>query len=411
MRTLYKRTARRGGVALAGSLLAGVVIACGSASAGARTATAANVTASQASKGPINVGGIFTDSPFPFGTDALNMTKAVFASVNADGGINGRKINFLPGNDSESTTTASQLVRKDAGSNVVAYVGSASFVDCSINGPYYEQHGIVSITAVGVPEQCYTNPNIASVEPSAYTQLTASLYYAYKYLHLRKQCLFQPLTPGAGPYVAAAVNAYEKETGNKLVIDDTSVPDTGTASSATLTPLLLQAKDAGCQSFFDGGINDTEASLLLSLAASQGMQKVTFLGVSISYDQSLAQTAAKYGVPFYAITSLYPFTSRSSKNAAFLAMAKKYKVNVTEFSADAYMSAEWLVSALEAIKGPITAKSVTAYFKAGHRWSNSMSPTPLVFGSGKVHQSEISKLTVVHLTKSGWKLSVFGMTD
>jgi branched-chain amino acid transport system substrate-binding protein len=392
-----------------GSLLAGVLIACGSASAGAKTATVAKAKASPASAGPINVGGLFTDSPFPFGTDAMNMTKAVFASVNAHGGVNGRKIVYYPGNDSESTTTAAQLVRKDASSNVVAYVGSASFVDCAINGPYYQQHNIVSITAVGVAEQCYTNSNIASVEPSPYKQLTASLYYGYKYLHLKKQCLFQPLTPGAGPYIAAAVNAYERATGNKLVIDDTSLSATGTASASTLTPLLLQAKDAGCQSFFYGGANATTASLLLSLAASQGMQKTTFLSVSISYDSSLAQTAAKYGIPFYAITSLYPFTQSSSANAAFLAMAKKYGVNVTEFSADAYMSAEWLVSALEAIKGPITAKSVMAYFKAGHHWANPMSPTPLVFGSGSGHQAVISKLTVVHLTKSGWKLALFGM--
>lgn len=411
MRSLHKRISR-GGVALTGSLLAVLALSILPAAAAAKGRAPHKKKAPAAQKGAITLGGLFTNAPFAFGTDALNMTKAVFADVNAHGGIHGRKIVFTGGNDSENTTTTRQLAQEYIGGGAVAMVGSASFVDCTINGAYYTQHHVVSITAVGVPEQCYTNPNIASVEPSPYTQLTASLYYAYKYLHKRKQCLFQPLTPGAGPYINAAVSAYEKATGNKLVIADTSIPasPSGSVSAANIDPLLIRAKVAGCQTFFYGGANEPTAALILGEMAKQGMQKVDFLTVSISYVQQLVGAAAKFGVPVYAITSLYPFTKPGPQTNAYRKLAKKYNVNITEFSADAYMSAQWLVSALKAIKGPITARSVEAYFKAGHRWSNPMAPVPLVFGKGSQHQAVISKLTVVKMTKGGWQLAKFGMT-
>ncbi|MGH9045445.1 MAG: ABC transporter substrate-binding protein [Acidimicrobiales bacterium] len=357
------------------------------------------------SSNPIVLGGIYTNTPIPFGADALAMSKAVFADVNAHGGIRGQQIRYMFGDDGGSNATAAADARQFVGAGAVAMVGDASFSTCGQNSGYYLQQNIVDIVAVGVDPLCYASPNIASVEPSPYLQLTASLYFAAKYLHVKRQCLFQPLTPGAGTAISNAIKAYEKAAHQTLTIKDTSLSTSGTVD---FTPLLLRAKLAGCQSFFYGGATDTIAHTLLQTAKTQGLSKLNMLLISISYTKQLAQTSESLGVPAYVTASLYPFTQVGKQNAGFRALAQKYHVNQTEFSLDAYVAANWVVSVLKSIKGPITRAKVTAAFKKGAAYKTPLSTAPLVFGPAKTHNALV-RPTIVQLTKNGWKLRLLGM--
>ncbi|MGH9044628.1 MAG: hypothetical protein ACRDVP_07340 [Acidimicrobiales bacterium] len=115
-------------------------------------------------------------------------------------------------------------------------------------------------------------------------------------------------------------------------------------------------------------------------AKTQGLTHTDFLLLSISFTKQLAATAAAFRIPTYSVASVYPFTSVSRKNAGFRALAQANHVNESDFSASDYVTMEWLVHALKAIKGPITRASATRYFKSKAAYATPVAPALLSSG-------------------------------
>lgn len=362
------------------------------------TSTAASPAAvDKSADGPIKLAGLFTKTPFPFGNDVEATVKEVFNEVNASGGVNGQKIEYESGDDGGNPTKAAQLARQFVGDGAVALVGSASFVDCGTNQAYYLQSNISSISGVGVDPFCYSSPSIDSIEPSPYTQVTAMLYFASTVLKDNKLCYFQPVTPGSTGAVVAAIDKFTKITGQKLTIDDHTIPTTETS----FTPELLRAKSAGCDAILYGG-GDTIASATLKTAKDQGMQNVDFLYVSVSYTPNLAKTAGGLGMKVYASSGLLPYTSGDPALADWQAVAAKAKANPTEFSECGYVAAKWIVSVIKSIPGKVTRDSLTKALQAGTPFQSPLVTAPLVFGPGKSHDRD-QGINVVQLKDGNWQ--------
>ena len=342
------------------------------------------------------IGGIFTDTPFPFGVDAQKTAQEVFNQVNAAGGIQGRKIQYETGDDAANPTKAAELARQFVGGGAVAMAGSASFVDCGTNQAYYIQSGILAVQSIGVDPFCYDSPNIVSVEVSAFSQITADLYYASQYLGDSRICLFQPLTPGTGTAIANAISDWSKITGKKLLISSDSLP----TNQSNYTPQVLRAKAENCDAVFYGG-DDVVAATILKTAQSQGMSNADFMFVSVSYTPQLAATAGKYGMKVYATTGVYPYTISSANNTAWRAVASAGKASQTAFAEAGYVSANWIVSVLKSIKGPITRASVTAALHSGSPYKTPLVAVPLVFGGGKTHDRG-QGINIVQMQQSTW---------
>ncbi|GAA2048604.1 ABC transporter substrate-binding protein [Catenulispora yoronensis] len=360
---------RKGAAILALALTAAVGLAgCSSDSKGG------------SSSGAIKIGGLFTLTPQAFGNDAQKMVQAVFDRANAQGGVNGHKIEYTSGDDAASPTTAAALVRKYVGDGAVAMVGSVSFVDCGTNHAYYQQQKIMAISAIGADPFCYSSPNIAPVNIGPFTSVTADLYYATKYLNAKKVCIFMAPTPGTKDAQAAAVDRWTKATGVTPTVFDSNVPLTET----NFTPYLLRAKDAGCDSIFRNG-SDTTGLSILKAAANQGMQNVNFLFDASSYTAQLASSASSLNMKVYLASEFEPYTSTSDANADWRSLAQANKINETAFTQGAYVSAEWILQVLKDIKGPITRDTVTAALKAGTPYNIPMVGSPLVFGPADAH--------------------------
>src|SRR5215218_16709 len=85
--------------------------------------------------GPIVLGSVNALSGPATFPEASAAAKAVFDRVNADGGINGRKIQYTRADDKADPATATQLARELVSTKkAVALVGGASLVDCDVNG-------------------------------------------------------------------------------------------------------------------------------------------------------------------------------------------------------------------------------------------------------------------------------------
>lgn len=332
------------------------------------------------SKGPIKLAGLFTLSPQPFGNDGLKMMKTVFDDLNAKGGINGRKIEYMTADDTGNPQKAAQLARQFVGDGAVAMVGDLSFVTCGTNRGYFEQQNILDIVAIGADPFCFSTPNITPVNIGPFTSVTADLYYATKFLENKRVCVFMAPTPGSKEAQAESVQRWTSITGQKPVVFDGSLPLTET----NFTPYLLRAKNAKCDALFRNGA-DTAGLAVLKAAKNQGMEDVDFLFDASSYTAELAKSASSLGLNVYLASEFEPYTEQSEANAGWRAMAEKGNVKQTAFTQGAYVSAQWIISVLKSIKGPITRESVTKALRAGKPFRLDMVGSPLVFGGGKAH--------------------------
>ena len=111
---------------------------------------------------PIKIGAIVGQTgPADFST-AAKAASALFDCVNANGGIDGRPIEYIVEDDAwnpENAANAAAKLVTDAG--VVGMAGSTSFVECGTNASFYEQNGVGVVAGVGVPRECFFSKNIA----------------------------------------------------------------------------------------------------------------------------------------------------------------------------------------------------------------------------------------------------------
>ncbi len=109
----------------------GLMLAAGAAQA--QVSCGAN-TGAAATGAPILVGGIHGNAAPGDFSASTQAAAAYFACVNANGGINGRPVEYLVENDQWNPELAAQAASKlitDKG--VVAMVGNGSFVEMAVN--------------------------------------------------------------------------------------------------------------------------------------------------------------------------------------------------------------------------------------------------------------------------------------
>ncbi|RYB99371.1 ABC transporter substrate-binding protein, partial [Ciceribacter ferrooxidans] len=83
--------------------------------------------------------------------------------VNANGGINGRPIEYLVEDDQWNPEVAAQVATKLVkDEEVVALVGNASFVAMGVNAKLYEEQGVMAMASGCAVAECFESKNIVS---------------------------------------------------------------------------------------------------------------------------------------------------------------------------------------------------------------------------------------------------------
>lgn len=364
------------------------------------TSLAACSGGSSGNQGPIVVGAVNSiTGPVSF-SDVAGAAQAVFDKVNADGGINGRKIEFKSQDDSGDPALSSQagrrLVDQD---NVVALTGSASMVDCSANAALYAQRGVVSITGTGVDPACFKSANIAPVNTGPFAAYQAMLTYASEDLKKQRVCAIILGLPGITEGYENSVAQWTKATGKKPVLVDTSV-----TFGNDPTPAILAAKSANCDAVVFNSIEQTVASFMATVH-QQGMEDLAWLTIGSSYtDAALAALQKQGTLGLYVNSEFLPYTTNDSALADWRKTLTDAKVPLTSLSIGGYLSAEYLVEVLKGIKGDITRESVTAAFKDLQPIKNPIVGMPFTFGTATAHAPNLTS-KVVQVTADGWKVS------
>ena len=330
---------------------------------------------------PIKVGNVSSLTGGALFPEASVAARAVFDRVNAGGGINGRPIQLIIEDDAGTPEGAAiagrKLVEQD---NVVAMVGSASTLECAVNSAFYAEQGVYSIQGTGVDPLCFLSSNISPVNTGPYAGITVSLYYASETLGLEDVCnvnLF--VIPDLAPAFDVAVERWEALTGKTLTLR---------VGAATLaddpTPLMLQARDAGCDAVVIDGV-EPHALAVGRAIESQGLSDIIWIGLTSYYTDSIASQLGSAGNGLRANSEFEPYGSDSPVLDDWRSLMTDAAVPLTSFAQGGYIAATIFAEALRGIDGEITRESVAEAMRTLEPYETPLLGTPYTFGPGETH--------------------------
>lgn len=186
------------------------------------------VSGDAATGDPIKVGSIQSRTgPDDFGSSGQG-AKAFFECVNANGGIDGRPVEFLIEDDQWTPDVASQAGAKLINDEqVVAMVGNASFVECGVNSPLYESEGVIAVYGTGVPRECFFSKNISAINAGPrMSSMGIAQYMQSEYDAKSMVCISQNI-PNTGEWVCTGLEEWGADAGVdvRTILHDPANPD------------------------------------------------------------------------------------------------------------------------------------------------------------------------------------------
>ncbi|GAA5161586.1 hypothetical protein GCM10023321_46050 [Pseudonocardia eucalypti] len=351
---------------------------------------------------PIVVGSVSALSGGATFPEASQAAKAVFDRANAQGGVNGHRIDYQIVDDKGDPATAASAARQVVSGGAVALVGGASLIDCQINARYYEQQKILSIAGIGVDATCFDSPNIGPANVGPFHDMTLTLLYGSQVLHLNNICALIEVAGNTLPAYQAAIQRWSDITGQKLHYLDATLP----YGASDYTPYIVKARQAGCKAVT---VNPVEPDSIgqLKAAEAQGWNDVTWLLLTSVYSTNYAEAITNAGAGVYVPAEFYPFTDANSPQTRdWRDLMTRNNIPLTSFSQGGYLAATYFLEVARGIRGDITRESVTTALHEMRPISNPMVGTPYVFGPGRAHNENTAGWPVKLLTGTNrWQLA------
>jgi len=335
------------------------------------------------SEGTIKVGAVSSLSgPLTF-PESSQAAQAYFDRVNSRGGVNGRKIQHVVVDDKGDPAAAAQAARQLVDrEQVVANVASASLLECSINAPYYEQKGLLSIQGTGVDPVCFNAPNISPVNTGPFTGLEVSLFFASDTLKRDKVCVIGAQVQGFDDAWKAVIADWSRKTGQTLVVSDFTVK-----AKDDLTPFVTKVKSAGCNAVAMA-LNDFQVIAAMKAAKTQGATEIAWIALSSAYSPKVATAVRSTGIPLYANAEFEPYIGATSPALDdWRSLLRGAGVQESSFAEGGYIAAKMFVAALETIKGDVTRAAVTAALHRMTAFRDPLVGSPLSFAPAARHNS------------------------
>lgn len=220
-----------------GALIAvGVVAIAGQAAA---AVTCGANTGQAATGAPIIIGGIYADGAPGDWSSSTDAAAAYFACVNANGGINGRPIEYSVENDQWAPEAAAQAAAKLVNDKkAVALVGNGSFIEMAVNAKTYADAGIMVMASACAISECFESSNIVSTNAG-------------------------PLPSDLG----AALYAQENLGAKNIACIGLNIPNNGIWSCQAVIDMMTKRGGTGSMALVNPGSPDVNSALLEAVAS------------------------------------------------------------------------------------------------------------------------------------------------
>ncbi|MCC0073900.1 MAG: ABC transporter substrate-binding protein [Rhodobacter sp.] len=238
---------------------------------------------------PIIVGGIYGDAAPGDWSSSTDSAAAYFRCVNANGGINGRPIDYRVENDQwnpEAAAQAAALLVNDT--PTVAMVGNGSFIEMAVNANTYEQAGIMVMASACAISECFETPNIVSTNQGPLPSNLGAAQYAQEELGAQHIACIGLNIPDNGVWSCQAVQDFMRSRGGDAtaVLINPGAPDVNSA--------LLEAMASGADTIL---INQPAgiALAILSAAEEQDLRdQYNWIAPTPLYDLSVPAAVGEY---------------------------------------------------------------------------------------------------------------------
>jgi branched-chain amino acid transport system substrate-binding protein len=361
----------------------------------AQAAPSCGLNNGQAATGePIKVGAIVGETGPDDFSSAADSAAAYFACVNANGGINGRPIEYIVEDDQWNPEVAVQvgtkLVRDD---QVVALVGSGSFVEMSMNAKLYEADGVMSMASACAVSECFESRNIVSTNEGPLPSSVGAAQWAVANLGSQNVVCIGINIPSVGQYSCGWTEKYMTSkglTGSSILLD---------LAAVDLNAAVLQAVASGADTVLVN-LPAALAAGFLKTVEEQGL-KENFKWISSTplYDADIPGLLGPGWVDVMHVNiELTPIdgTGEDAVNwrAIMDAYAKPEDPRDT-FSQSGYLSAKFFVEAmLELDPAAIDRATVTAAIKGIANKTSDLLCGPYYVGDAPTHMPNHANMMV-----------------
>lgn len=336
---------------------------------------------------PIVIGAITGQTGPDDFSAATKSANAYFDCVNANGGINGRPIQYEIEDDQWNPEVAAQLAAKlvkDQGA--VAMAGSASFVECGANADLYKAEGIISIAGVGVPRECFSAANYAATNAGPRVSTIAAAEYAGNVLGAKSFVCIAPNIPNVGPWACDGVKIWAESKGftaESILIDPASLD-----AASVVLQAAGYAPDAIVLSLPKGLMLP-----VLTAAEEQGMNEtIKFVSAASGYDLSVPATlGAAWDGKFWVNMEFNALGSDGADNQNWLAVMQAFApadAPRDTFSQAGYLAARVVTEAMLTLDpATISRETVTAALGQVKAFKSDIFCADWYYGAGAARQN------------------------
>lgn len=357
----------------------------------------------KASGKPILVGSIVGQTgpdDFSAGADAA---QAYFNCVNANGGINGRPIEFMMEDDQWNPEVAAQVASKlvkDKG--VVALVGNGSFVEMTVNAKLYEDNNVASVASACAVRECFEARNIASTNQGPVPSNITAVQWAVENLGTKSVACIGLNIPSNGVWSCGLVDQWLKET-----TGGTGYPVLMNPGAPDATSALLEALATGADTILMN-LPSGLAAAVLKVAKEQDLRdSYKWISPTPLYKQGMPEALGDYwSGKVHVSIELTPWDDAGPDAKRWLAVMDKYgraEDPRDTFSQAGFVSANIFVDTLLKMDpNKIDRANVTKALKAVKNYRTDLLCGPWYFGDNDFHQPNHASVMVT-ITKDGFK--------
>lgn len=361
-------------------------------------AAAAPAAWAQGSERPIRVGAVSAltgQAGFP---ESSRAAARYFDAINAAGGVNGRRIEYVSLDEGASPQTAAGAARRlVADPDVVALVGGSGLFDCPVNAATYAAAGLMSLQGASVAPECFASSHIVPMNNGPYLALENAVAFAVEHLKHQRVCVSGLDLPGMGVGYRRSLDRLKASLKTALV-DVAFLPPDADFANAVRDRLARR-----CSAVIFTG-HEPAVLQWLDEAQKQGMGNIDWIFLTPAYTDQVAKAIRSPQARVYVMAEFEPWQSASLAMLDWKRVMRQGGLPLSALAQGGYVAAQVFVRVARQIQGPITRATFAQALRDMPEAELSFLGMPFHVGQAQAHAPNRASLPVTW-RNGHWKIA------